>query len=379
MQIHNFFSDTLLSIRTLFDTIIFPPKYIKSYEFNIANRSFTLSKNDYTTQYPFPTAIINLVDDNYSFGERTNTIQHTTLSNFNQISVLQDSKPNGNIIRLQEEQTQIKISILVNCESQLESKEVEYRIKRNLPVNKYIQLFNFTSFLEIHPTILLTYDLDFNTRSIINLFNKLNKNTGNIEYCYAVNYKPLIKLDSISTSIQDSGQRSFPVNIELTYQIQMPIWLCLERAAQPITNINIDFHKFGNEPISENSVRPIYNNTIVDKYGNAQRYSIRNLLVHDLYDYQSSTITNEPDSPFTFKLGFAEDDFKILPDFEYDIFDIHGDLHKNVKPSLVDVKANSITFNFSITEIENYYRATQTTPIIIQFMINRINLDLSIE
>jgi len=40
---------------------------------------------------------------------------------------------------------------------------------------------------------------------------------------FSLSYRPFIRLDSISTAIPDSVQRSFQVVIDITYMVQRPI------------------------------------------------------------------------------------------------------------------------------------------------------------
>lgn len=289
MQIHNFYSDLLLSVRILLDNHIFPPKYIKDYEFNIANRTFQLAKYDYKPNYAFPSAIISLNDDQYTFGERPSIIQHLTLENINQIPVLFDYETENKLL-LQEEHVQVSISLQINCESQLQAKEVEFAIKRWLPLNKYIQTINFTSFLEVSPNILQTLGMDYNRREIANLFVRLNKNLGEVEYCFSNNYNPLIKLESISSSLSDGTSRSFPVNCELTYQIQMPMWITNERGFKNIERVNIDFNRFGHEPITSNSCRTLINRNFSSS--NEIFRVHRNVLMHSFDDWWSVKTNN---------------------------------------------------------------------------------------
>lgn len=367
MQIHNLYSDILLSTRTLLDKYIFPPNFIKNYEFNLANRTFTLSKNDYKPNFSLPVALISFNNEQYSFGERTSTILNHTVFNNNKIPVLYDPLT-SNAIYIQEEHTNVSTSVKINCESQFQAKEMEFTIKRILPLNKYINIFNFVSFLEIHSDFLLSIGMDFNSREIINLFTKFNRNLGQIEHCFSVNYNPLIRLESIDTSLMDGQQRTFQVNLELTYLMQMPMWFCWDSGEQTIERINVDFIRFGNEPISENSCRSIVNTTRTDKYDSIKFLTKRNLLIHDLLDYEFFQIHNEPTSPYHFAIQFTKEDFIISPNYQFNIFDINGKIHKDIKPTLIDTDLNKVIFHFTQDQYLNYLKPTITTPIIIQFI-----------
>ena len=364
MYIHNFFSDLLLSFRILFDNIIFKPDFIRSYEFNVANRSFSLSKNDYRPTYEFPSCLVSLNSDAPSFGERPTIIQKAAIPNVNMIPVVFD-KDSEKVVYVQEEQTQVSISIAFNCETQFQAKEMEFRIRRFLPMNKYIQLFRFTSFLEIPATNLLTQGIDFNNHEVINLYTRMNGNIGDIDYCFSLEYQPLIRLDSISVSISDTSQRSFPINLDITYQIQMPMWISWDALARDIQSIHVDFSRFGHEPISENSTRPVIK-VSDDKFAGKKRLIRRNLLVHDLNDHE---LLNIPDlEKVSFAIQFKKDDFIIMKDFQFDIFDIKGKFHQDIKPSLIDSELNKVIFEFTNSDYENFYKATITSPIIVQFI-----------
>lgn len=247
MKIHNYYSDLLLSVRTMFDKHVFGNDTIKSYDFNIANRSFAVDK-DFKTQFEFPACIVTLNDDHYIFGERPNVIQQAGPENQMQHVALYNDENRRTLI-VQEEHVQSSISIIINCESQLQAKDVEFMVKRYLPLNKYIQFLEYTSFLEIPYPYLTTLGLENNGHKIINLFTKLNENKGQVEYCYSMSYKPHIRLESISTSIADASTRSFPVNMEVNFLTQMPMHIFISEDPSVIETINIQYSRFGHEPI----------------------------------------------------------------------------------------------------------------------------------
>lgn len=364
MNIHNYLSDVLLSFRVLFDSVIFRPDFIRSYEFSIANRSFTLSSVDYRPAYEFPACIITFNSDNPSFGERPSVIQKLPIMNTNNFPVIYDSE-SERVIYLQEEQTQIMVSVVFNCESQLQAKEIEFRVRRFLPLNKYIQLFQFTSFLEIPERLLLSQGIDFNDHEITNLYTRMNKNTGSVDYCFSMRYEPLLRLDSSTVTIADSTQRSFPVNLEIMYQIQMPMWISFEHLPGLIESIHMDFTSFGHEPISENSTRPMNKNKD-DIYDGKKRLIKRNLLIHDLSDHEFSEFVDADKVSFAIK--FRTDDFVISEDYRFDIFDVDGNLHTNVEAALVDTELNKVIFEFTIDDYNAFYEASLTKPIIVQFI-----------
>lgn len=258
MEIHNYYSDLLLSIRSMFDNYIFPPDYIKSYDFNIASRSFAIHK-DFETQFEFPACIATLNDDHYVFGERPNVIHHQVgPSNINQIPVLLNYENQRRLV-VQEEQVQTSISVIINCESQLQAKDVEHRVKRWLPLSKWIQFLEFVSFLEVPTEYLQTLGFKPHDHQILNLFTRLDKDKGEVDYCYSLKYKPHIRLENINTSIGDASQRSFPVNIEVNYLTQLPMFMFCDKEPATIEAINVIYSRFGNEPIADYPIQAVLN------------------------------------------------------------------------------------------------------------------------
>jgi len=224
MQIHNFFTDLLSSVRLLIDNHLFPhnPGLVKSYEFNLGNRTFQLGLEP-TSSYALPAVIINLQDDSINFGgRRSDLIQKNGLESINKIPVLYNSTEELTAY-VHEEQSIIPFSVSFNCESQLQAKEISYQIKRTLPLYKNLNILEFTTFLEIDNKILFEYlKYDILLSNIENLYTKINHNTGNVEYCFSLKYKPLIRLDSVNTSISDSSQSTFQTQLELSYVIPIP-------------------------------------------------------------------------------------------------------------------------------------------------------------
>jgi len=367
MQIHNYYSDLLLSIRTLFDNIIFKSDFIKYYSFNIANRTFELSQNDYKPNRELPAAIISLSGDRYSFSERPSNIQNLTIENINQIPVLYDNETDQ-YIYVQEEQVNIPITVNVNCESQFQAKEVEFYIKRFLPVNKYIQLYSFTSFLEIDPNLLFKLNMNFNKRNITNLFTRLNNNLGKSEHCFSLNYKPLIRLETIDSQISSSTQTKFTTTMQLDVLTQMPLHYLYNDPKPIIERINVDFTRFGHEPISYNSMRSVMEESEKLKLTTPNKLVKRNLLVHDLSEFKLSSLVVNDIEYKLFEVTFDINDFIIKENFEFNFFDVNYRFHKDIKPTLIDTDINTVKFQISNKYYENYFKASITSPIILQFV-----------
>ena len=250
MYVHNFYADLLLAIRVMYDNHIFEnPLYIKRYEFNIGNRTFQLPY-DLKPNFVFPNMIVTLNDENPVFGQKPEVSQMIKGWNIDQVPVLYNST-NGTVINLQEEMVLVPITTIINCESQFQAKEIANVIKRWLPYNKFIQFLEFTSFLEVSDDFLSRIDFNPNLHQIYNIFQKIDKHSGLLEYCFAVNYKPFIRMESISTTIPDSTQRSYQVTVELNFMIQAPLYLYSDKASDPIERISFTYNiTSGFEPIS---------------------------------------------------------------------------------------------------------------------------------
>ena len=262
MYIHNFFADLLLSVRVLFDTHVFRnDRYVRRYEFNIGNRTFQLP-SQYQTNFDFPVIIVTLNDETPSYGQRPDVTQGLVgYFNIDQIPVLYNATKET-ILNVQEEMVNVPITVNINCESQLQAKEVANVIRRWLPLNKFLQFLEFTSFLEVSLPFLNNIYFEPDIDTIYNLYTKLNKRTGQVEYCFSMSYQPLIRLDSISTAIPDSTQRSFQVSADLTYMVQFPLYLYCDKMPGVIEKIDIAiYNTSGFEPICDYPSSKLVNQT----------------------------------------------------------------------------------------------------------------------
>ena len=251
IYIHNWYSDMLLSVRVLFDNHIFQNRdYIKRYEFNMGNRTIQLP-HDYKPNYEFPNMIVTINDDSPTYGQRPSVSQNFLGVNIDQIPVLYNNTTEITLY-VQEEMSNVPISCTINCESQFQAKEISNLIKRWLPVNKYIQFLTFVSYLEVSTEFLSRVTFDPATQSIDNLYTKLNKKTGEVDYCFALQYDPFIRLDSVSSAIPDSTQRSFQVVVDLTYMIQRPLSMFSDKQPAALERINFTISpNAGFEPIND--------------------------------------------------------------------------------------------------------------------------------
>jgi len=216
----------------------------------MGNRSIQLP-HDYKPNYEFPNLIVTLNDDSPSYGERPSVSQKIPGFNLDQVPVLYD-QTSGVTILVQEEMVNVPITIVINCESQFQAKEIYVLVKRWLPVNKFISFLTFTSYLEVSDTFLSRSDFDPATHIIYNIYTKLNKRTGEIAYCYGLQYDPMIRLDSITSSIPDSTQRSFQVSVDITYMLPIPMYMFSDVQPGEIDRIDMLINpSTGFEPIND--------------------------------------------------------------------------------------------------------------------------------
>lgn len=349
MQIHNIFSDILISVRTLFDNFIFnAPNYIKSYEFSIGSRSFQLRRN-YENNFELPAVIVSLGQESYPFDVRETTVKfHTSPSNILQTPVLYD-KTNNSSLLIQEEHSIVPIDITINCESQLHAKEVEMQIKRFLPLDKYIQFLRFSSFIEIDQEFLSKNLFDINSHEILNLFSKFNRNLDRIDYCYSINYKPLLKLDSIALNITDSSQRSFQVMSTISYMMQMPEYIFSDKL-KIIDRINIDYNRFGLDPIVDYPLQKIINQTTYTQNQSDPLYNKtlrRNYLLYDTNPEQI-IVSNETNKVYI-KIVLGNLDNIILSNEQttmFKIIDPNSKVHETDFTYTIDPVTNQVLFLF---------------------------------
>jgi hypothetical protein len=360
IQIHNFYCDLLLSIPLLIDNNILPSNYIKNYQFNIANRTFNLfntsnKSNPYQPNYDLPAAIVELQDHNFIFGKRPSNIQFSTLTNTNQIPILYN-KEKDITCYLQEDHVQTNINILINTSSQLQAKDIEYAFENILPLNKFIQFHKFCSYLEIPREFLIDIDLNPRYNQIYNLYSRLNKNTGGIEYTYGIEYQPLIQLNSIDSTISQT-QQTFTTSISLTYQLQMPLYVVYSKEYN-INRINIDFTRFGHEPISPVRPQTISNEEEYNKHNKV----FMNLLVHEI----DNLIENDNKIYFSITIPIEDLDLSIIDNIN--ILDIYGKPHYNVGNPVFNMVDNKVSIELDSNKFDLYFRPGLTNPIIIQFV-----------
>lgn len=355
MEIHNLLSDYLVSIKILLDQHIFgfKPGFIKHYEFNMGNRAFQLGQKP-NVNYELPSAIVNILDEDIYFGgRRTDLIKPNQNMNINKIPVLHNETQQVTLY-LHEEHVRIPFSISINCESQLQAKEVSYQIRRILPLNKNINIFSFISFLEL-PLNILINSLKFNLLNdvIDNLYTKLNYNTNNIDYCYSIQYNPLIRLDSSTVSISDSTQSTFQTQLELSYLIPLPHSLVVNEYYL-VELINFSFNTF-NHPIV---VQPF---TKISGLPNPTYHIYRTLLIDNEDYYISKT-----DTQAYLSIHFNPQDFLITEDYKFR-FRKYPNYYLNVTPTYFYTSENKVVFIFPVTDYNTYIKPELTSPTFVDF------------
>lgn len=214
MKVHNIYSDVLLSLSYFLNFIL--NNQIKNFQYNIGSTSFML---DYNPNYKFPAAIINYEDSRYS-NARPDTFLKA-FNNINQIPVLYNNDKDI-LLKIQEDLFQISVEIILNCDSQYQCINFRHMIETLMPINKYLQLYQFTSYFELDTFYNNAFLFDVNNDDIENLVFKLDKITNELKHFFTVTYEPLIKLNSTNIGLQDVAASSFSLNLSFELMMQLP-------------------------------------------------------------------------------------------------------------------------------------------------------------
>jgi len=218
MEIYNYHSDLLLSLRYFFDKFIFPSDTIKGYQFNIGDRSLQIKPDP---KFELPRIIINY-GSNKSLWYRPYTWTKTTANNM-VVPVLFNRTKNLTL-ELHEELFEFQINVIINCESQLSALSIEHILQSKLVLSKYFSLYSYNSFIDIDREFLISSLFDINNDDIVNLFVKYSDIKNSTNYCYSIKYSPIIRMDNIDVPISSTDQRSFSINVGLTIINQLPIY-----------------------------------------------------------------------------------------------------------------------------------------------------------
>lgn len=364
MKIHNFLCDLLVSTKLLLDQNIFKdsPGLIKHYEFNLGNRAFQFSKEP-TVNYQLPAAIVTINDEQINFGgRRTDLIMQNRMENVNKIPILYNETQDL-VVYVHEEQSTVGFTININCESQLQAKELAYAIKRFLPLNKVLNIFNFISYLELDTSLLmelLDFKIPFDT--IHNLYTKLNTSTGKPEYCFALAHNPLIRIDSISTNTMDSTLSTYQISMDLTYVIQFPQYLIVDTIAY-IDRINFSFN------IDNSSIVTIpYSRFYI---GLPPNYKIdRTLLIQtDQTDFTENIIISTSETQAIISIKFDINDFIIESKYKYRFYKQSDLVMTPVlkDPTYFYQSENRVVFTFDIEQYNKLLIPSNTNPLFVDF------------
>ena len=195
-------------------------------------------------------------------------------------------------IWVREQQSILYLTAQINCESPLQANEVVHQIKSFASPGKYIQLFPFSSFQQIPSHF---FDPTYNNpdlHTIDNLYMRSDSEAGGTQYFFRMHYRPILRFNSVSADISDSAARSFPVVCDISYLIQLPMWMFDSLADTRVSRINLglsasdtpgaivadnNFMSGGEPPVEINGVR----------YSVGRRYVVD----PDSAAYQSERIT----------------------------------------------------------------------------------------
>ena len=92
-------------------------------------------------------------------------------------------------------------------------------------------------------------------------------------------------------------------------------------------------------------------------------------MIHDITEpqYNSTTlIVNDIDYTL-FEIHINSTDLVIKENFIFRFFDIYNNIH-TITPTLIDTDINTVKFQLTTTDYEQYFCASLTLPIIVQFV-----------
>lgn len=220
MKVHNFYVDLLLSLRHLFDDIIFGNGVVSSYQFNIGSRSLQL---DYETQYALPAIICNF-QSSTPFHYHPYITQRHWMDNHSKFPVLWDKTKQLWLV-MQEEMHETVIDFVINCETQIQAIEMNHHLTNIMPIGKYIQIHHFYSYYAIDESYFQKALFDVGNDDIANLFTRYNNITDKVEHSCAVRHEPIMKIENSNVSIASQDQRSFSVQANMNILMGVPVYI----------------------------------------------------------------------------------------------------------------------------------------------------------
>ena len=251
--VHNYYSDMLVSFANFFDNTVFGSDTIKHYQFNIGNKTIQLN---YKTQKSFPAIIINFQNSEMFQFHDWFLHRPTGIRNQLQIPILYDSTKDLTLL-IQEAMYRHDITITLNCESMMQLMELKHKIEYYLPINKYIEPFNYYTFINIPQYYLNQLMFDVNHDKIYNLYCKRDSLTDKMEYMASVKYDPIIKMLSCYPLGIDTDNKSFSLEMQFTVMNYVPLYFEIPPNEVPILNKKINECDINHICIPLNSQIPI--------------------------------------------------------------------------------------------------------------------------
>lgn len=234
--VHNYYSDMLISFANFFDNTVFGSDTIKHYQFNIGNKTIQLN---YKTQQSFPSIIINFQNSEMFQFHDWFLHRPTTLKNQLQIPILYNSTKDLTLL-IQEAMYTHDITITLNCESIMQLLELKHKIEYYLPINKYIEAFNYYTFINIPQYYLNPLMFNVNHDKIYNLYCKRDSLTDKMEYMASVKYDPILKMLSCVPLGLDTDNKSFSLEMQFTMMNYIPLYFEIPPHEIPILHKKIN-------------------------------------------------------------------------------------------------------------------------------------------
>mgnify|MGYP004621412255 CR=1 FL=1 len=229
--VHHYYTDMLISLANFFDNVVFTPNIIKHFEFNIGNKSLQL---DYKTQKEFPSIVITY-EQSQMQQYHDWFLHRPAVSNQLLIPVLYNATKDLTLL-IQEALYDHSITVNINCESSLQLLELQHRLEYYFPLNKYIEWFNYYTFINIPQFFLTPLLFDTNNDVLHNLFLKRDLLTDDLDHMVSVKYDPLVKLINLAPNGINSDNKSF--SLVLNFQVMNYVPLYFQIPPDEIPRLN---------------------------------------------------------------------------------------------------------------------------------------------